>query len=89
MKALELAKQIESTGLQEVSFVRRLGEYDCYAPQAASELRRLAEVNTELLGALEGALKTIKSLQDAMTGPFFQEQIDGINSTIAKAKEQQ
>lgn len=71
MKALELAVK------QEVYIGGTLGS------ETASELRRLAEVNAELLEALERAQTTLRNY------PAWEGQVDEIARNIAKAKEQQ
>lgn len=52
------------------------------------ELRRLAEVNADLLEELVSARDTLAKLQGAMTGPFFQEQLDKMDAAIKKATDE-
>ena len=81
MKALELAKRLENPE-----------EYDDDAIDgAAAELRRLAEVNAELLGALD---KAHDAMMDASgcsmpAARELSEAIHKVRTAITKAKEQQ
>lgn len=81
MKALKLAKQYRKTMPPDMMHL--------WATDSVREMERLAEVNADLLEELVAARKTIADFQAALTGAFFQEQIDSMDYAIAKAKEQQ
>ena len=84
MKALELADQLFLAST-------RCDDHYSLDRSAAAELRRLAEVNAELLGALD---KAHDAMMDASgcsmpAARELSEAIHKVRTAIAKAKEQQ
>ena len=97
MKALELANSIEDSLKYQIKYGRRISELERDIPIAAAELRRLAEVNTELLVALDHAkslldryrLETPMGNQPHMITLEAYECSNAIKVLSDKAKEQQ
>lgn len=88
MKALELANQLENE-IESHDGSSLTAMCQGIADDAAAELRRLAELNAELLGALEDAAEALSHIEEKMCMRVNPPTLENARKAIAKAKEQQ